>query len=114
MASDVWREDPLIAPPVTKIVQMDTRTNARKVPACLSPSVLSRFGYRLGTSDSICLDQADEHLPIAWNGHRPRGLDDTASVGEPSLTRVELGCVTVLAALARTSQIVQNIKVPWG
>ena len=72
------------------IVQMDTRTAARKVLAFLQPVLGGRLGYRFGTPYSIALDSIDSSLLVTWNGRRTGGDGPPSAVGEPAFTYVEI------------------------
>lgn len=72
------------------IVQLDTRTHARKVIAFLDAALGKRTTYRLGTSYSINLDTEDARLLITWNGHVPASAEDAKMAGEPSFMSVEI------------------------
>jgi hypothetical protein len=72
------------------ILQMDTRTAARKVLAFLQPGLAARFGYHFGTPYSITLDATDSSLLVTWNGRRAGGDGPPSAVGEPAFTYVEI------------------------
>ncbi|GMU25059.1 MAG: hypothetical protein AMXMBFR13_51300 [Phycisphaerae bacterium] len=58
------------------IIQLDLRTNAKKVLAFLHPYYQEKHGYVFGGSYSVCADSKATGLLITWNG-RFRKSDET-------------------------------------
>ena len=71
------------------IIQMDTRTYAKKVLAFLHPWYLERHGYTFGGTYSLCIDPGGTTLLMFWNG-RFREKQEGDSFGHPAFLCLEI------------------------
>jgi hypothetical protein len=75
------------------IIQLDLRTNTKKVLAFLHPFYQEKHGYVFGGSYSVCADSKATSLLITWNG-RFRKSDETGeSFGHLSFMHLAIPAV---------------------
>lgn len=72
------------------IIQMDTRTYARKVIAFLHPFYQEKHGYVFGGSYSTCIDAAGGTLLLTWNGRYRNADEEGESFGHPTFMQIDI------------------------